>query len=75
MLLVQNLTTPPPRRFLLHIYKMKGWNKGGGVRKEREEWAETVTKTMKHMGWQDFKLGGWVGLTHVALVLGYNLAF
>lgn len=55
--------------------RWKAGTRGGGVRQEREEWAETVTKTMKHMGWQDFKLGGWVGLTHVALVLGYNLAF
>ena len=48
---------------------------GEKVRQEREEWAETVTKTMEHMGWQDFKLCGWVGLTYVASVLGYNLAF
>lgn len=41
----------------------------------REEWVEIITKTKEHMGWQDFKLGGWAGLTYVALVLGYNLAF
>lgn len=41
----------------------------------RKEWVEIITKTKEHMGWQDFKLGGWVGLTYVALVLSYNLAF
>lgn len=34
-----------------------------------------MTKTKEHTGWQSIKLGGWVGLTYVALVLGYNLAF
>lgn len=45
------------------------------VRQERGEWMETNSKTREHMGWQDFKLGGRVGLTSVALVLSYNLAF
>lgn len=32
-------------------------------------------KTKEHMQWQDFRLVAWVALTHVALVLRYNLAF
>lgn len=36
---------------------------------------ETGKKQKEPTPWLDFKLGGWVGLTYVALALGYNLAF
>lgn len=48
---------------------------GGAVKEKREVWAGSGMKTKEHMQWQDFRLVAWVALTHVALVLRYNLAF
>lgn len=50
---------------------------GGGatVKEKREVWAGSGMKTKEHMQRQDFRLVAWAALTHVALVLRYNLAF
>lgn len=46
---------------------------GTTLKENREVWAGTGMKTKDQ--WQDFRLVGWLGLTHAALVLRYNLAF
>lgn len=48
---------------------------GATVKEKREVWAGSGMKTKEHMQRQDFRLVAWAALTHVALVLRYNLAF